>query len=490
MRRLLRFSAVAAFWCLTDAAFALPVIDTPFVPERDVEEVREVLNQFVPAAMDEYQVPGLSLAIIRRGKIIHQQAFGLDNFWTREKLTDDKIFEVASISKPVAAYAALKLVDQGLVELDQPITEYLPDAPAGVTLRHTLLHTSGLEHIGDSGYAEGAPPGQSFAYSAAGYLLAGDLIEKISGQKLEDYLSSQVLEPLGMLRSGYGDYPEVKNGLATPHISTTSPILFLLIFAVPLTLALLLVTWISRWAVRKVRKPAKPQSPNWWKICIAVGFAAGLSLLFYIFGFERAQRYALVAVPVYGALLLAMTLLFGRSGKETDLTESFFQRNRSRRIIGVVVLVSTLWIIWQRHPLPLDYRPGTPAAYAGLRATAVDIAHFLDELMAPTQIDQAVVDEMLRPQVEVNSHTDWGLGIGIQTNAKQRTIWHWGVNFPGYQALLVGYPDQRVGIVVLMNGGPMVYGSKSFSTRGLELARQIVALTFGGEHHDYWLGVQ
>ena len=80
--------------------------------------------------------------------------------------------------------------------------------------------------------------------------------------------------------------------------------------------------------------------------------------------------------------------------------------------------------------------------------------------------------------------------LGNDMAAKQKVIWHWGINYPGYQALMVGYPEHRLGIVVLMNGGVMLRRDGHWSGRGIELAREIVAEAVGGEHHDYWIGIQ
>ncbi len=473
----------------THDASAFDVIDQPFEPKREIAEIANELSEFIPEAMEKAQVPGLSMAIIRDGKLIYQEDFGNDNSWDNSALKPQQIFEVASLSKPVLAYGVLKLVDKGLVDLDRPINQYLESAPELVTIRQALTHTSALQQIGRSGYASNIDseksnpkankPGENFAYSPAGYLLVGDLIEKISGQILENYLSNEVLKPLKMLDSGYGDFPTDKTQMAQPHTSTTFPLLVVLIFGLSISVVALLLIGSLCLLGNKYNLLTIKTSTAWVKLTIAISFSIAIVLLFYFFNSFNATHYALIVVPVYSVLFLSLALLMNTKKYKTQ-----------KLIVGSILLLSTLLFVWQRHAVPIDFRGASPAAYGGLRATSVDMAYFLDELMFPTKIKSQTMTQMLEPQVEVNSHTAWGLGIGIQTHSKQKVIWHWGINYPGYQALMLGYPEQRLGIVILMNGGPMVYGSEGLSTRGLELAREIVAKSFGGEHYNYWLGVQ
>ncbi len=489
MNRSLNCTVIALLCCLANVAYGLPVIDKPFTPRRDASEIEEALSQFIPPAMQQAKIPGLSMVIIRGGEVIYKQAFGLDNYWVEDAMTTDKIFEVASLSKPVTAYGVLQLVDKGLVDLDGPVTRYLPSAPADVTLRHALTHTSALQHIGDDDYAAGDAPGDTFSYTAAGYLLSGDVIEQISQQSLADYLSTQVLAPLGMAQSGYGDFPSDKTRMATPHTSTNIPLRLASIIGVGISLILVLFTWIGRWLIGVVRKSPFRRSSYWWKICIAIGFSTSLISLIYFMA-ANAILYALIAAPTLAALFLSILLLSTRRDLQTTDRVNFLKKRSIRVTLGVILIILTIFIIWQDRPLPIDYRDGSHASYAGLRATASDMTLFLDELMAPKHIDEKLVQDMLQPQVQVNPHNAWGLGIGIQTHSKQKVVWHWGINYPGYQALMVGYPEYRLGIVVLMNGGVMLRRSGGFSGRGLELARNIVAEAFGGEHHDYWIGIQ
>ncbi len=422
MKHSLNCIVIALLCCLTNVAHGLPIVDKPFTPQRDVSEIAEELSQFIPPAMQQAQVPGLSIAIIRDGEVIYKRAFGLDNYWAEPPMTTDKIFEVASLSKTVTAYGVLQLVGKGLVDLDEPVTRYLPSAPANVTLRQALIHTSALQHVDPDGYAAGGTPGDNFSYSPAGYLLAGDLIEQISKQSLAEYLSTKVLAPLGMNQSGYGDFPADKTRMARPHASTSIPLLFILVYGLGISLILVLLTWISSWIIGVVRKSTFKKPSYWWKICIAIGFSTAVILLFYFFGTANVKPYALVAVPIFAILFLSVLLLSTKSDQQKTSKSTFFKNRSVRVTVGFLLMILTIFTIWQRHPLPIDYRSSSHASYAGLRATASDMALFLDELMAPTHIDEKLVQDMLQPQVQVNPHNAWGLGIGIQTHSKQKAL--------------------------------------------------------------------
>jgi len=84
------------------------------------------LQQNIPGLMQKGKIPGLSIALIRDGKTYWVKSFGVKNTETKQPVSDDTVFEAASLSKPVVAYAVLKLADQGKIDLDTPLTKYLP----------------------------------------------------------------------------------------------------------------------------------------------------------------------------------------------------------------------------------------------------------------------------------------------------------------------------------------------------------------------------
>ena len=89
-------------------------------------DITAQLERDIPPMMSEASVPGVSIALVKDGEVAWQHAFGVKDAKTKEPVTDNTVFEAASLSKPVFAYAVLKLVDSGKFDLDKPLNQYLP----------------------------------------------------------------------------------------------------------------------------------------------------------------------------------------------------------------------------------------------------------------------------------------------------------------------------------------------------------------------------
>jgi CubicO group peptidase (beta-lactamase class C family) len=172
------------------------------------------LEREIPRLMAEADIPGLSVAIIRNGNIAWLHNFGLKNAETKLPVDDQTIFEAASLSKPVFAYAVLQLVDSGKLDLDKPLTEYLPgrydvgdDARLDqITARRVLSHTTGFPNWrprGDPKLKMYFTPGDRFSYSGEGFVYLARVVEHITGEQLEAFMKRTVFDPLGMNSSSY-----------------------------------------------------------------------------------------------------------------------------------------------------------------------------------------------------------------------------------------------------------------------------------------------
>lgn len=162
--------------------------------------------------MREGDVPGLSLALIRDGRVVWHRGFGVKNAATKEPVGDGTVFEAASLSKPVFAYAVLKLVDGGQLALDRPLSAYAPDAYAGddrraglITARMVLEHTAGFQNEVAPGSTSKIyfTPGERFSYSGEGFLYLQRVVERITGEPLDAFIRKAVFEPLGMTSSSF-----------------------------------------------------------------------------------------------------------------------------------------------------------------------------------------------------------------------------------------------------------------------------------------------
>jgi CubicO group peptidase (beta-lactamase class C family) len=190
------------------------------------------LEADIPKLMKEGDVPGLSIALVRGGNICWQHNFGVKNEKTAQPVDDNTIFEAASLSKPIFAYAVLKLVEQGKLGLDVPLTIYLPKPYIEgdprlpkITARFVLSHRTGFPNWRSDGnpLAIHFTPGERFSYSGEGYIYLQQVVEQIEGKPLNDVMNELVFTPLGMTSSSYVWRPDFDDRTATGHDSDATP---------------------------------------------------------------------------------------------------------------------------------------------------------------------------------------------------------------------------------------------------------------------------
>jgi CubicO group peptidase (beta-lactamase class C family) len=184
------------------------------------------LENDVPAWMKKGNVPGLSMAVIRDGKTTWVHGFGVKNAKTGQPVSGDTVFEAASLSKPVFAYGVLKLVEQGKLGLDVPLTTYLSkpfvegdERLAKITARIVLSHRTGFPNWrgADKSLPIYFTPSGRFSYSGEGYIYLQRVVEQITGKPLNDYMTEAVFKPLGMTSSSYIWRTDFDERTATGH---------------------------------------------------------------------------------------------------------------------------------------------------------------------------------------------------------------------------------------------------------------------------------
>jgi CubicO group peptidase (beta-lactamase class C family) len=163
--------------------------------------------------MEVAGVPGIVFSFIEKNRVLSTHAIGVKNAETKEPVAENTVFQAASLSKPVFTYGVLSLQQEGRIDLDKPLNDYLslPESDEipqlkQITARQALTHTTGLQNwrfdIGDK-FEFGFEPGKGFAYSGEGFFYVQRVIEQITGQSIESFLQERVLSPLGMLHSSY-----------------------------------------------------------------------------------------------------------------------------------------------------------------------------------------------------------------------------------------------------------------------------------------------
>jgi len=198
--------------------------------DRDVAIAK--LQSDIPDLLKQGDVPGMSIVVIRGGKIFWHSNFGVKNLKSAEPIDDNTVFEAASLSKPVFAYAVLKLVQQGKIGLDAPLTQYLPkpyieneSRLEKITARVVLSHRTGFPNWrGDNNpLTIHFAPGERFSYSGEGFVYLQRAVEQIEGKPLNDVMTALVFTPLGMTSSSYVWRPDFDERTATGHDSDGKP---------------------------------------------------------------------------------------------------------------------------------------------------------------------------------------------------------------------------------------------------------------------------
>ena len=201
-------------------------------------------DRIIPALMVKWGIPGGAVAVVKDGRLIYSRGYGYSDIETATPTAADALFRLASISKPITAAAALKLEEEGKLDLDTPAFSFRPDITEpsgttrdarinGITVRQLLWHVGGWDRdqsgdpmfnpvgiaqalgvLAPAGcesvmrYMLGRPldfaPGTRFAYSNFGYCVLGRVIEKVAGESYPNYVKEKILTPLGISRMQIG----------------------------------------------------------------------------------------------------------------------------------------------------------------------------------------------------------------------------------------------------------------------------------------------
>ena len=181
-----------------------------------LETVTHQLDVLTPRLMEDMNVPGVSISVIQDNRIAWHKGYGVVRAGGTEKVTTETVFEACSMSKVVFTYVVLKLVEQGKLDLDRPLVEYL-DKPyleneplhKLITAHMVLTHRTGFPNWREGGWRKGGPlhvmfkPGTKYGYSGEGYLYLQRVVEHITGKPLNPLMKEMLLEPIGMTHSSY-----------------------------------------------------------------------------------------------------------------------------------------------------------------------------------------------------------------------------------------------------------------------------------------------
>lgn len=173
------------------------------------------IDKIVADEMARQKIPGVAIAVVHNGKVVKEQGYGLANVELKIPVTSESVFKIGSISKPMIALAVMKLVEEGKIGLDDPVSKYIADAPAtwaDITIRHLLSHTSGIirEAPGFDPFkvqndydviktAFASPlvfqPSEKYQYCNVGYFSLAEIIARVSGKPWPVYINEVLFAP-------------------------------------------------------------------------------------------------------------------------------------------------------------------------------------------------------------------------------------------------------------------------------------------------------
>ncbi|MCH8904666.1 MAG: serine hydrolase [Bacteroidetes bacterium] len=200
-----------------------------------ISYAQKLEKQFDKMLSEQYlpMEPGVTALVAIDGKIIYHKAFGMANLELDVKMEPDMVFEIGSITKQFTSVAILMLMEQGKLNLDDDITNFIEDYPThghNISIHHLLTHTSGIKSY--TSMESWAPvwrkdfepkelidffknepmdfaPGEEWRYNNSAYFILGYIIEKASGQTYEQFIETNIFKPLGMQSSLYGSNSEI-----------------------------------------------------------------------------------------------------------------------------------------------------------------------------------------------------------------------------------------------------------------------------------------
>ena len=179
-----------------------------------VAQADMIVNKF----MQENQVPGLVLAIVKNGKVVVKKGYGVSSLDSGVTPNENTIFNIGSVSKTITAFGIMYLVDHNQLKLDDSASKYIPNLPKSwqnITIRQFMSHQSGIPLFPENlptfnemlNSVNNAPlsfvPGTKGEYNNFNYVVMGKIIESVSGQNYLDFMREKIFLPLGMTRTGF-----------------------------------------------------------------------------------------------------------------------------------------------------------------------------------------------------------------------------------------------------------------------------------------------
>ncbi len=188
-------------------------------------ETQKQIENMMNAYMEYYNIPGASFAIWKEEEIIYKGSYGIRNNYTKEKINQNTLFEVASITKPTFSFVVMRLVEKGIIDLDEPLYQYLEfDLIKGhpyaklITARHVLSHQTGFPNWSNGEKIEFKfEPGNGYSYSGEGFEYLKRVLVKLTGKSINQIFQEELIEPLNLKHFYYLETPYALENKSNGH---------------------------------------------------------------------------------------------------------------------------------------------------------------------------------------------------------------------------------------------------------------------------------
>ena len=410
------------------------------------------LKMFIPEYRQLQNIPGVSIALIDNNNVVWADGFGFVNSITKKRVNTNTLFEVASISKVVTAYIALRLVDEGKLSIDKPLLSYLSKEwmphsiyQDSIKLTHVLSHSSGLSKTKREIMFK---PGSAYYYSANGFNLVKDVMEEVTGEKLEELAQRLVFQPLGMKNSSFVIKDKLLAITANGHLHAIVPII---LFGILFLVLYLFITLIGALIIRLSTKSWKLRySQKILFIILSVVILTGF--LFLILGQNSLSEFAyitlftgLVTITLFFILFYAVRMIIIKIGL-TKVYQRIISIFWGLLLSGIIILIST-----RVNNLPVPKWPNYEPGSAGtLRTSPNELALFMIEIANPEHLKTETAELLRTPQIKLDENLSWGMGPGIFYSEKGYALWQWGQHID-FQSIMIIYPESKFGVVVCTN---------------------------------------
>ncbi len=405
-----------------------------------VGEMARALDDYLPRRMAEENVPGLAVAVVRKGVLVFEKGYGLADAVGGRKVSANTLFEAGALGKSVAAYTAMRMVGARLLTLDEPISEDGQDVPLRQVLEGKGRRAGIVSGIWKSrGRVAGAD-----LVMAGGYGGLARVMEDRVDAPFERIVTAYVFKPFDMLSSGYRLPQALTRSVARGYVPLWQALaaVFLPWFAM-LVVALPVAFAVVHFVLDRIR-----MVPRDFVIAVGGAFVAAMVPTGLFIGWPMLAvvlAYAvtfLVCLGLAGFLFWRFFALVYRPGQGV-LRRG--HRGEERALVFGLLLALFAGVLFLGRNVPVPTLGGNePRVALSLRTSAHDLGLFAEGFLASKGLDPALRDMM------IGDGREPALGFHTRSTREGFTLWQSG-DRPGFTSLVVIHPLRGDAVVLLAN---------------------------------------